>query len=116
MGAEELILEVGTEGGSLAIWSLGPEGSPERFVVKRNEAVIGDLLSQEDAAGMSLSGELGALPTFDEALRTLGRYPWHRFHPLYVHPRFIDPVLREVTRLGGREQAERWKQILLRAE
>ena len=114
MSSAKLILEVGTEGGSLTIWALGTEGLPERFVVKRNEAALGDLLSEEDAAGMSLSGELGTLLTFDEALRTLGRYPWHRFYPLHVHPNFVDAVLQEVTTLGGTEHAERWKQILRR--
>ena len=63
---------------------------------------------------MSLSGESGKLLTFDEALRNLGRYPWHRFYPLHVHPNFVNAVLQEVTTLGGTKQAERWKQILLR--
>ena len=48
MGSEELILEVGGEGGSLSIWSLGIEGSPERFVVRRNEAAFFELLDEED--------------------------------------------------------------------
>jgi len=114
VSSEELILEVGAEGGSLAIWSLDTEGFPEQFVVKRNEAALGNLLSEEDAAGMSLNEESNTLRSFDEALRTLGHYPWHRFYPLHVHPRFVDAVLREVTRLGGTEQAERWKQALRR--
>lgn len=113
VSSEELILEVGTEGGTLTIWSLSTERFPERFVVKRNEAALGDLLSEEDAKGMSLSG-LGTLLTFDEALRTLGRYPWHRFYPLHVHSNFVDAVLQQVTTLGGTEQAERWTQILRR--
>ena len=112
--SEQLILEVSAEGGSLSISSLGIEGSPQRFVVRRNEAVLWDLLSEEDAEGTNLSAELGMLHTFDEALRVLGRYPWYRLDPLHAHPRFVDAVLREVTRLGGTERAERWKQILLR--
>jgi|RhiMethySRZTD1v2_1073278.scaffolds.fasta_scaffold342447_3 hypothetical protein len=32
----------------------------------------------------------------------------------WVHPNCVDAVLEEVTTLGGREGAERWKQILLR--
>jgi len=29
-------------------------------------------------------------------------------------PNFVEAVLQEVTRLGGKEQIERWKRILLR--
>ena len=49
---------------------------------------------------------------FDEALRMLGRYSWYRLYPLYVHPKFVEAVLQEITTLGGTSQAERWKQIL----
>ena len=112
MGSEELILEVGGEGGSLSIWSLGIAGSPERFVVRRNEAAFCELLDEGDAEGMPIAADSNTSRTFDEALRMLGRYSWYRLYPLYVHPKFVEAVLQEVTTLGGTSPAERWKQIL----
>ena len=112
--SEELILKVGGEGGLLAIWSLSTGGTSERFTIRRNETALGDLISEEDAAGTSISEELGTVPTFDEALRTLGRYPWQRLYPVHVHPKFVEAVLREVKKLRGEAQVERWKHLVRR--
>ena len=114
VASKELILRLDAEGGSLAIWSLHSEGCPDQFVVKRDETILAELLSQEDGEGIGFNEELGIMPTFEGALDLLGRYSWYRLSPLYLNPKFVGIILREVARLGSRDQAERWKQLLSR--
>ena len=113
MGSEEVdTLEVGGEGGSLSIWSLGIEGYPERFVSGAMR-----LLS----VNCSMKGTQRACRSLQN--RTL-RGP--SMNPTYARgatlgiasilsmctPNSLEAVLQEVTTLGGTSQAERWKQIL----
>jgi hypothetical protein len=113
---QELVLKVGAAGGSLSVWSVNAKDSTRSFVVITDESTLKDFLNKEDASGITFKSKTALQRSFADALDVLGRYPWHRLYPLFVHPDFIDPVLKAVESLGGEEEANRWQQILGRSK
>jgi hypothetical protein len=109
---QELILKVGAAGGSLSIWSVNEKDGTRSFLVKRNESTLKELMNSEDVDGITFKSKSGPLLSFADALVVLGRYPWYRLFPLFVHQDFIDPVLTAVRILGGEEELERWRNRL----
>ena len=105
----ELILKVGTEGGSLSVRLVTGQGSTRRFVVLRDEETMRDFLHEEDQEGLVFSEEFPAVDTLPAALQIMDRYPWHRLTPLVVHPEDLDAVMGEVRRRGGETEVERWQ-------
>jgi hypothetical protein len=109
---QELILKVGTAGGSISVWSVSAQDGTRSFVVKTDESTIKELMTDEDAAGIAFKSKTGSLNFFADALTVLGRYPWHLLYPMFVHQDFIDPVLTAVMNLGGEKLANRWQRKL----
>jgi hypothetical protein len=106
--ASEIVLEVGSEGGSLTIVRERIGEAVCQFRMERSEAAIEDLLSEEDRRETRNYFErTECVNSFHEALHLLDKYPWFRLHPLYVHPEFLDAVLFEVGTRGGAQQATR---------
>jgi hypothetical protein len=104
------ILEVGFEGGSIAILaSQKPDGRWE-YRVRTNESAMCDMLSEEDRADLgpavTTQGKWG---TFCEALRPLDHHEWYRAYPLVVHPEFREVVLLAVRERGGIEAQALWR-------
>jgi len=106
---QELVLEIGAAGGILSVWSVLANDGSRSFLVKRDESALMDFVDEEDASSFTYCSETGHLRSFTDALTVLGRYPWHRLYPLFVHQDFSDPVLKAVVRRGGEEEAERWQ-------
>lgn len=100
-----ILLEVGTEGGSLTVTRCtAPEG--ERFEVRLNEMDYGlEELSASD-------GIIGTAATFLDALSLLDRYPWFRMHPLCVDTGVETSVLEAVEARGGVEAHARWLSLM----
>jgi len=109
----QVILEIGAEGGSITILGRRSPAGKWKFLMETDETAIADLLSEDDRAGLGhrdFHQRSGVVDSFDEALKLIDRYPWHRLYPLKVHREFYDRVLEVVERRGG--CAERWKHIL----
>jgi hypothetical protein len=109
----QVILELGAEGGSITIMGRKSPGGAWRFCLEKNEAAMADLLSEEDLADFA-SGDFHSrsafVSSFDEALRLIDQYPWHRLWPTKVHSEFYDSVLAAVRKRGG--DVERWIRML----
>ena len=109
----QAILEIDAEGGSITILGSKSNGGIGRFCLEKNEAAIADLLSEEDLAGLGpedFCNRSGFVDAFEEALKLIDQYPWHKMWPGTVHPEFCDIVLAAVEKRGG--DAEHWKTIL----
>ena len=74
---QELILKVGAAGGSISVWSVSAKDGTRSFVVKTDESTLKELMTKEDAAGITFKSKTRPLRSFADALTVLGRYPWH---------------------------------------
>lgn len=108
----EIILRVGAAGGDLTL--LGAK-SPNRqwvFFIERNETTVCDFLPEEDREGLIPVSSTPYLHSIEEALLSLGKYPWFKLAPMKIHSEFYDKILAEVKRLGGKSAVERWEDYL----
>lgn len=109
----ESVLEVGAEGGTLAIVRQRDELGTWEYWCLRDETTMLDLLP-EGQIGNS-NGVFEQSPhvnKFEDALLRLNKYPWFSFVPLQVNAEFADLVLREVEKRGGKEIAVKWTERL----
>jgi hypothetical protein len=107
------VLKVGSEGGGLQLFREKQKGNNYQFWTERDETAISELLDDDDLIGVGeLTSRSSRVDSLDQALRELNRYPWHRFHPIEVHPDLRVEVLREVRRKGGESEEKRWKTAL----
>lgn len=84
---KQVIVEVGSEGGSLSLYGIqSPEGW--QFKVETSEAALVD---DENDPGMP---ERPWVATWRSALKQLDGYPWTQLYPLSVHPDFRDKVFK----------------------
>ena len=83
----EVVLDVGSEGGSLTIVGVrAADGWHFRFV--RDESTLCALLNAEDREGLKIRRQSDWVQSFESALALLDQYPWHELCPLQVHPDF----------------------------
>jgi hypothetical protein len=109
----QTVLEVGAEGGTLAIVRQRNQRGSWEYWCLRDETTMLDVLPEDEIGNRDDLFEKSAhMGTFEDALLRLGQYPWFRFIPLKVHPEFADLVLREVERKGGKEAAVEWTEKL----
>lgn len=90
MNESELILRVAAEGGGLRLYrTQTPKGWLfTRKVIDQSMLMAnGTVLEHDEVAD-----------TWEAALGLLGRYRWHLFFPLVVHPDFRSKVIEEVRR------------------
>lgn len=106
----EVIVKVGAEGGDITLLGLYTN---EGWVFIRKVFEQMPTLVDEPSI-QHRSGTVGSWP---EALGLLGRYPWHRLHPLTVHPEFHEQVWEAVvSRFKAEnepsdERLDRWKAL-----
>jgi hypothetical protein len=114
---EVTILRVGAAGGSLELVG-AKDQSGWRFQVRTDESTLLDLLTEEDAAGLSPATARPWVRSWHEALAQLETsYPhWRRLHPDSVEPAFrariVGAFLRDSTTDPARLQ--RLQELLLR--
>ena len=113
---EEIVLQVGAEGGDLRIIRARDADDQWRFLVLRDETALEDLLDEEDREGLLFRDKSGELISFNAALKILNRYPWHRLLPLKIHPEYTEAIMSEVSRRGGAREERRWRSELSRLE
>lgn len=97
MKQSQVILEIGAEGGSITILGNPNPTSGWRFVAKRNETAVFDMLSEEDQEGLQPCDRSDSVDSLAAALRLIDRYPWHRLFPLEVHTDFREEILAAVV-------------------
>lgn len=82
MEKETTILSVLGEGGSVALYK-----KDGQYYFSSNEAALYDMLSEEDAEGLSLSSTSARYKSFDKAFEEfMASYPVFRLYPDKVHP------------------------------
>ncbi len=87
-----VILEVGTEGGSITL--LGKrQGDDWLFTIDMLDSSH-LFLDEDDGAGESINHQYIA-NSLEAALTLMDRWPWHRFHPITIHPEFSERVFAE---------------------
>lgn len=98
----EIILRLGAEGGSLRLVHHEGRG----FAVERDASGSYALLDDEDLDGLPPMVTRSEWGSWREALDFLDRYPWHRMVPLFVHPGFVQRVLRALKKRGVTDARE----------
>jgi hypothetical protein len=105
----ETVLEVGCEGGTLAVVRQRDELGNWEYWCLRDETTMLELVAEEDAGDKdSLLEESVRLGTFEDALHRLDRYPWYHLFPMKVSADLADLVLKEIEKRGGKEAADEW--------
>jgi hypothetical protein len=108
----EVILEIGVEGGSIALLGFRDTQGAWRFTLRKNESGAFALLPEEEQVGSPVSESTPYL-SWTEALRALNHNRhWHRLRPVALHPDFEGRVLAEVKHRGGEEEVRRWRETL----
>jgi hypothetical protein len=109
----EIVLEIGADGGSLTVVGEKSKNGKWNFRVVRDETTIHELLSEEDLEGLVLFDQSEYVPSLQDALKRLDKYPWFRLYPLEIHPEFFDIILSEVRKRAGVKEETRWREILI---
>jgi hypothetical protein len=105
----ETVLEVGGEGGTLAIVRQRDELGNWEYWCLRDETTMLDLLPDDEIGNRDdLREDYAHVGTFEDALFRLDQYPWYRLVPIKMCADFGDLVLREVEKRGGKEAAYEW--------
>jgi hypothetical protein len=109
---EEVILEVGADGGSFTLFRVVDTAGVRRFRFGRDEMATYDMLSEEDRAsiGKEQFVESNYCDSLEDALKLLDRYRWFGLYPIEVHPEFRDAILLEVKARGGADEEKRWRE------
>jgi hypothetical protein len=119
MVPDEIIVQVGAEGGSLTIEGKHYADTGWQFRAVRNEiALYDDYVDDGDTADISDFLEKSQyFDTLGEALKLFDRYPeWVHLVPGEVHPEFRDEVFRAIRSRGGIAAVERWREELYRRQ
>lgn len=104
----EIVLSLGTAGGSLQIYRAMIDG---KFMFKMTKDDQTPTLLDEDP----IHSETTWLPDIQAALDTC-RWPWNRFYPMFVHDEYRVQILR-IKQLVDQEQGcssrclEAWNEI-----
>jgi hypothetical protein len=112
MPAEEIVLRVGAEGGSLTVYRVPFDEGRWLWHVVTNEVALYDLLGDDDDLDPSGALQRTSAESFEDAIERLDRYPWVRLYPLQVHKDYREAVLRAVLDRGGEREERRWRSLL----
>ena len=93
MSRSELLLAVGAEGGSIAIYGRH-EGDRTQYRVGIVDQTLTSL--DDDDAGDEIRSESGWLNTWEEAVAKIDRWPWPNLYPRFVHPSIRDAIWKAV--------------------
>ena len=124
MEQSEVIVEIGAEGGSLALYGIRTKLG---WIFSR-EVVDQSLLFIDE--GPTIQNNSKIVSSWPEALELLDRYPWPQLYPIEVHPEFrmmvLDAVIERNKAKGDakspgwkraptadrrKEQIERWEEL-----
>jgi hypothetical protein len=101
MDNEEIIVQVGIEGGDLTLCGTRTDRG-WLFSLKTYDCT--PLLLDEEEAGPPAEHRSSPVNSWADAVALLDQYRWATFHPLAVHPEFRKQVWDEVQK----RQLRRW--------
>ncbi len=111
----QIIVQVGTDGGSLTIEGKCYGDTGWKFRMERNEVALYDDCVDDDEP-QDIGGFLEKSDYFDslrDALELFDRYPyWITMYVIEVHPDFVEEVLAEVRSRGGISAEAHWREAL----
>ncbi|WP_348262864.1 HNH endonuclease [Telmatobacter sp. DSM 110680] len=114
---QQTVLEVGAEGGTLAIVRQRNQRGTWEYWTLRDETTMLDVLPKDELGdGVALFEQSAHVDKFEDALLRLDKYPWFRFVPTTVSDEFTDLVLSEVEKRGGKEAVIEWSERLYRPQ
>lgn len=100
---DEVVLRIGAEGGSISIVRRFTSAGRWEYLASTDESTLWDMLEASEGDGGPAQGrthdegpehdDARGVSTFDEAVRSIGRYPWPLLTPLEIHPDYRDGVL-----------------------
>lgn len=102
----EVIVEIGGEGGSIALLGVRDRQGGWHFCLDRDESSLADFLP-DDFDPALLRSRSGWVTSWEEALARLDRYPWHRLYPIALHAEFRERILAAVADRAAKESRER---------
>ena len=85
MNENEVIIEIGAEGGSIALYGIRTERCWvfSRKVIDQTSELIDEEWIQHNSA---------AVDTWEAALKLLDQYPWFKLYPIRIHPEFRQKI------------------------
>lgn len=89
MTANEVILQIGGEGGSAALYGMRVNAG---WLFSLDFIELDSALTSEQLP----VGGSNIAESWPDAISLLDRYPWHNLQPLMVHPEFRSAVLNEL--------------------
>jgi hypothetical protein len=93
MDSEEVILEIGTEGGLLSVRRFLSSNGTLKFILIIDESTMADFLDKDNQ--IDLVKKYPPVETFGEAVRLMDKYPWREMHLVSVHPDYAEIIRRE---------------------
>ena len=115
-GVPEVIVEVGSAGGSIAL--LGVRRGEEWFLCRRNdESALADDLDEDDFDLLDrLVSQSEWVRGWEAGLALLDAYPWAQLSPIAVHSEFRELVMAAIAERARRLRyisIEEWRQACL---
>jgi hypothetical protein len=114
MSNPEVIMEVGAEGGSIKVLSRSADDGAAQYSVQLRDQAMTFL--SNDEAGPEIRRDYAWTASWEQVVKTLGKWPWPMLCPVYVHPDFRERVLSQVKLYRGWDgqparasAVERWK-------
>jgi hypothetical protein len=111
------LLEIGAEGGSLAIYGTSDPTERRKYRVGLVDSTS-QMLGEEDG-DQTIRRDSGWLDSWEAAIQALSVYPWPRLHPLFVAPEVslaIWSVLQKCSVEASKENSEidlgKWRSVI----
>lgn len=101
MAQQEIIIEVGVEGGSLCITHVRSSANTCAYEVIRDESTLNEFLNDEDQMPTDDLHSTNSFATLEAAFAQFGKYPWHKFHLVRFSESHRKRILEEAVRNGG---------------
>jgi hypothetical protein len=109
---QETILDLRAEGGSITLLGLRGSDGLRKFVLEKNEAVLRDMLPDEEFEGEAVVRS-SPVTSWEAIVSLLNQNQhWHRLSPITIHPYFENRILALVYERGGDSSVEKWRSSL----
>jgi hypothetical protein len=110
-----IIIEIGAEGGSIKVLGRPASDGAVQYSVQLRDQTMTFLSGDE--AGPEIGRDFAWTTSWEQVVKTLGKWPWPMLYPMYVHPDYRERVLSEVERYRRPDgqpakpsAVERWKE------
>jgi hypothetical protein len=96
MDSEELILEIGTEGGLLSIQRFHAPNGTWKFILTVDESTLASFTDEFDP--VDLVKKYPPVDSFEEAVRSMDEFPWRKLYLVSVHPDYGEFIRKEMKK------------------